>query len=173
MEGKRKDEEDIQNSLVVEEGRMVKFPLVPLPLISFTCISCCKILSAKRKLNNHNEQTQHHAYSAKKQTKKLCWGQLCALPIIKHLPIDALPCLLAQCDHFSRNSSLSKLMLVVHGACRPSIKMHERYLGKLISALPSATLPSRQGSASSSTYKVLLICWHLDLQVSRAGLWGN
>ena len=29
MEGKRRDEEDIQDSLVVEEGMMVKFSLVP------------------------------------------------------------------------------------------------------------------------------------------------
>ena len=50
MEGKRRDEEDMQDSLVVEEGRMVKFPL---PLIFFPCISWCKVLSAKRKLNNH------------------------------------------------------------------------------------------------------------------------
>ena len=39
MEGKRRDEEDKQDSLVVEENRMVKFPLVLLPLISFPCIS--------------------------------------------------------------------------------------------------------------------------------------
>ena len=29
MEGKRRDEEDMQDSLVVEEGMIVKFPLVP------------------------------------------------------------------------------------------------------------------------------------------------
>ena len=28
MEGKRRDEEDIQHSLVVQEGMIVKFPLV-------------------------------------------------------------------------------------------------------------------------------------------------
>ena len=28
MEGKRRDEEDIQDSLVVQEGMIVKFPLV-------------------------------------------------------------------------------------------------------------------------------------------------
>ena len=29
MEGKRRDEEDVQDSLVEEEGMKVKFPLVP------------------------------------------------------------------------------------------------------------------------------------------------
>ena len=53
MEGKRRDEEDMQDSLVVEEGMMFKFPLVPLPLVSFLCSSCYKILSAQEKLNNH------------------------------------------------------------------------------------------------------------------------
>ena len=51
--GKRRDEEDMQDSLVVEEGLMVDFPLVPLPFISFPCSSCYKVLSAKNKLNNH------------------------------------------------------------------------------------------------------------------------
>ena len=53
MEGKRRDEKEMQDSLVVEEGMMVNFPLVPLPLVSFPCISCYKVLSAKKKLNNH------------------------------------------------------------------------------------------------------------------------
>ena len=30
MEGKRKNAEDMQDSLVVEEGMIVKFPLVPV-----------------------------------------------------------------------------------------------------------------------------------------------
>ena len=30
MEGKRRDEEDIQDSLVVEEGMIANFPLVPV-----------------------------------------------------------------------------------------------------------------------------------------------
>ena len=33
IEGKRRDEEDIQDSLVVQEGMIVKFPLVQLPLL--------------------------------------------------------------------------------------------------------------------------------------------
>ena len=49
MEGKRRDDEDMQDSLVVEEGKMVKFPLVPLPLIYFPYITCFKVLSAMKK----------------------------------------------------------------------------------------------------------------------------
>ena len=45
--------EDMQDSLVVERGIMVNFPLVPFPHISFPCISCYKVLSVKKKLNNH------------------------------------------------------------------------------------------------------------------------
>ena len=51
MKGKRKDEEDMQESLVVEEGMMLKFPLVPF--VYFSCSSCFKVLSTKRKLKNH------------------------------------------------------------------------------------------------------------------------
>ena len=53
MEENRRDEEDMQDSLVVEEGIMVNSPLVPFPLISFTGISCFKVLSVKKKLNNN------------------------------------------------------------------------------------------------------------------------
>ena len=38
---------------MVEEGMMVNFPLVPLPLVFFPCISCYMVLSANKKLNNH------------------------------------------------------------------------------------------------------------------------
>ena len=41
------------DSLLVEEGMMVNFPLVHLPLVSFPCISCYKVFSANNKLNNH------------------------------------------------------------------------------------------------------------------------
>ena len=53
MEGKRTDEEDMQHRLVVEEGLLINLPLVPLPFVSFPCSSCFKVLSAKKKLNNH------------------------------------------------------------------------------------------------------------------------
>ena len=53
-----------------------------------------------------------------------------------HLPFATLPCLPEQCNHcgknFSRKSSLSKHMLVVHGASRPSKILQDRYLAKLM-----------------------------------------
>ena len=64
MEGKKRDEEDMQDSLVLEEGMMFNFPLVTLPLVPFLCSSCYNNLSAKKKLNNHileMHQDQHHA----------------------------------------------------------------------------------------------------------------
>ena len=39
------------------------------------------------------------------------------------------------------------------------------------SAFSSATSPSRQWSALRSKWRGVLICWHMDMQVSRAGLW--
>ena len=50
---KRRDEKEMQDSLVVEEGIMVKFSFVPFHFVSFPCSSCLKVLSAKKKLNNH------------------------------------------------------------------------------------------------------------------------
>ena len=47
----------MHDSLVVEEGMMVNFPLVPLPLVSFPCSSCYKVLYAKKKINNHIVKT--------------------------------------------------------------------------------------------------------------------
>ena len=53
-----------------------------------------------------------------------------------HLPLATLPCLPEQCSHcgrnFSRESSLSKHMLVVHGASCPSKILQDRYLAKLM-----------------------------------------
>ena len=51
--GGRRIEEEMQDSLAVEEGMMFNFPLVPLPIVSFPCSFCFKVLSAEKKLNNH------------------------------------------------------------------------------------------------------------------------
>ena len=53
MEGKSKDEEEMQDCVVVEENMIIKFPLFSLPLVSYPCSSCFKIISAKKELNNH------------------------------------------------------------------------------------------------------------------------
>ena len=92
MEGKRRDDEDMQDSLVVEEGMMVNFPLVPLPLVSFPCISSYKVLFANTKLNNHIVAMHKDPASCMLCDKTIeirtfYRGQLCALPIIIHLQI--------------------------------------------------------------------------------------
>ena len=56
MEGKSLDEEDMQDSLVVEEGRMVNFPLVPLPLVCIPCVSCYKVLSVNMKVKQSHRR---------------------------------------------------------------------------------------------------------------------
>ena len=43
----------MEDSLVVEEGMLVKFPSFFLPLVSFTFSSCWKVLFTKKALNNH------------------------------------------------------------------------------------------------------------------------
>ena len=47
--------EIVEDILVVEEGMMVKFPLPwsILPLVTVTCSSSFKVLSNKKKFNNH------------------------------------------------------------------------------------------------------------------------
>ena len=56
--------------------------------------------------------------------------------IMNYLPLAILPCLPEQCIHcgknFSRKSSMSKNILVVHGASRPSKILQDRYLAKLM-----------------------------------------
>ena len=51
--GKRRDEEEIEDGLVVEKVMMVNIPLVPFPLVSFPCSSCSDVLPAKKMLNKH------------------------------------------------------------------------------------------------------------------------
>ena len=50
MEGKRRDAEDMLDSLMVEEGIMVKFPL---GTFCHFCSSCFKVICDMKKLNNH------------------------------------------------------------------------------------------------------------------------
>ena len=41
MKGKRNNEEDMQDILVAEDGMIVKFSLVPLPLVSLVPFATC------------------------------------------------------------------------------------------------------------------------------------
>ena len=58
MEGNRRDEEDMQDGMVVEVVLMVNFPLVPIPLVSFPCSFCADVFPAKKKVNNHIVEMQ-------------------------------------------------------------------------------------------------------------------
>ena len=116
MEGKRRDEEDIQDSLVVQEGMIVKFPLVPVATFA---------APASRFFFFHQEEVrQPHRRDTHRPN------------IMNYMPLAILPCLPEQCNHcgknLSRKSSLSKHMLVVHGASRPSKILQDRYLAKLM-----------------------------------------
>ena len=53
LEGNMRDEEEIHDSLVVEEVMMVNFTLVPFLFVSFPCCSCLEVLPAKKNLNKH------------------------------------------------------------------------------------------------------------------------
>ena len=54
MEGNMRDEEEIQDEVVL----MFNFPLVPFPLVSFPCCSCADDFSGKNKVNNHIVEMQ-------------------------------------------------------------------------------------------------------------------
>ena len=56
MEGKRRDEEDVQDSLVLEEGMMVKFPLVPFVFCLLELQLLLQDCFTKKNLNNHIEE---------------------------------------------------------------------------------------------------------------------
>ena len=58
MEWKRRDGEDMQDSLVVEEGMIFKFLLVPL----VTCLLPLQLL-------------QHHRHLIEKNSNLLIWGK--------------------------------------------------------------------------------------------------
>ena len=51
MEGKRRDEKDIQDSLVVQEGMIVKLPLVPVATFAAPASRC--FFFSKNKLRNN------------------------------------------------------------------------------------------------------------------------
>ena len=94
MEGKRRNEEKMQRSLVV-----VKFPLVPFA----TCLLPLELLL--QGFFHQQEVKQPHRSDTQKtqQMHQITWHS----------------CLPEQCNHcdqnFSRKSSVSKHMLVVHG----------------------------------------------------------
>ena len=55
MEGNRRDEEEIQYGLVVEEVMMVNLTLLPIPFVTYSCCPCPEVIPAKKQLNKHIE----------------------------------------------------------------------------------------------------------------------
>ena len=58
MEGNMRDEEEIQDDLVVEVVLMFNFSLVPFPLVSFPCNSCSEVFPGIKKFKKHIVKTQ-------------------------------------------------------------------------------------------------------------------
>ena len=98
MEGNRRDEEDMQDSLLVEEGMIVKFPLVPYAI----CLPPLQLLLQE--------------YFQQEKDKQPDWRDTQRPNIMNYMVPE-------QCNHsgktLSRNSSLSKHMIMVHGASHP------------------------------------------------------
>ena len=82
MEGKRRDEEDLQDSLVVEEGMLVKFPLVPLA----TCLLHLQLLPQG---SFHQEKVkQPHCRETQRRN---IMNYLGPLEAPDHLPLATFP----------------------------------------------------------------------------------
>ena len=87
-------------------------PWSRLPLVSFTCNSCFKVLFTKKKLNNHIVKIH------KDPTTLIIWGLL-RHQITYHLsPFPVCQNNATTVARTSKKNSLSKHMLVVHGASR-------------------------------------------------------
>ena len=116
----------MQDSMVVEEGMMVKIPLVP-------CVTCLHHLQLLLQGSFHQKEVQQpHRRDTQRPN---IMNYMVSPEAPDHLPLATLPCFLEQCNHcgkkLSRNSSLSRHMLVVYGASRPTKILQDRYLAKL------------------------------------------
>ena len=98
-----------------------------------------------------------------------------------HLPLANLPRLPEQCNQSGKNFSKSPACPNTYWwSMEPAVPQKYYKINTWPSwwyvegsALPSAQSLSRRGSALRCTWRGVGICWHLDLQLSRAGLWGN
>ena len=133
----------MRDSLLVEEGMIVKFPLVCIATLQLL-LQCS--LQQEEVKQSHCRETQWPNIMNYQVTQKAS----------EHLPLTLLPCLPEQCYHcgknFSRKSSLSKHMFVVHGASR--LSKTDTWPGLWYtegSDLSSARLSSRLGLPLRST----------------------
>ena len=109
---------EIEDSLMVEEGVLVKFPLD-----LFHHLSPSPAVPTSRFYFHQEEVKQPHCGDTQIPKIMNCLGPPEAAD---HLPLATLLCLTEQCNHCVKNfkqelqtkNSLSKHMLVVHGASR-------------------------------------------------------
>ena len=103
MEWKRRNEEDMQDSLVVEEGMMVKFSLVPFA----TCLLPLQLL-----LQGSFHQEEVKQLHLRDTQRPHIMNYLVPPEAPDHLPLATQPCLPEDCSHhgknFSRKFGLSK-----------------------------------------------------------------
>ena len=108
---------------MVEEGMMVKFPLVPFATCSFFLLP-----------GSFNQEEVKQPYCRDIQ-RPAVMNYLVPPEAPNHLPLVTLPCLPEQYNHcgknFSRKTSLSKQMLVIHGASSLSKIQKYIYMVKL------------------------------------------
>ena len=102
---------------------IVKFPLVP---VSTFAAPASRFFQREEIKKQYRRDTQRPNIT----------NHLLTPEALDHVPLATLHCLPGQCNHcdknYSRKSSLSKHMLVVHGASRPLKVLQDRYLAKLI-----------------------------------------
>ena len=91
VEGKRRDEEDIQDSPVLQEGMILKFPLGPS---CHFCSSCFKdfFLQQEEVKKQHGKDTQ----------RPNIMNYILTPEAPDHLPLATQCCLLEQCNHLTR-----------------------------------------------------------------------
>ena len=99
MKGIRRDEEEIQDDLVVEVVLMVNFPLVPFLFVSFPCSSCADDFPAKKKVNNHIVEMQKDPTLCLKTIEKnfLC-GTVSRISHHYILPRHQITCHMSPCS---------------------------------------------------------------------------
>ena len=94
MEGKRRDGDDMQDCLVVEEGMMVKFLLVPFA----TCLLPLQLLLQGS--FNQEEVKQPHFIDTQRPN---IMNYVVPPEAPDHLPLVTLSCYPEQCNHCGKN----------------------------------------------------------------------
>ena len=94
MEGKQRDDEDMQDSLMVEEGMIVKYLLV----LFATCVLALQLLLQG---SFHQEKVKQPHCRDTQRPNIMIYLEPPGAP--DHLPLATLPCLLEQCNPCGKN----------------------------------------------------------------------